>query len=444
MKKPILSILLFALVISSPFRPIAAETLRVKETPTGTGWLERTDQGDLVLHLAGSWHDIGVQEAALLQDEARIAIRSAKFSVWINAPYVPVSLALKQIYKQVAQFQAANYPESFREEMEAIATESGVSLELIQTLHATTYLTSCETAAAWGPATADGALLFARSNDVAIAIDPATGRSYHEMGGIVIYQPIDGVPFLMFSWPGFIGASDGMNAEGIAIGNMSLPSKHETPNGIPMPFRVKQALARARALDEAVEWITQKPLEGGYNFIVADAKIPAAVAVEMDAQTVYVGGWDGPAESNSYDFLGRHYQYTPVEGLVMRANHPLSDELIAHRERPMDDGTPHSPLSYQRYVDLRARLLGAYGRLDLDSVYELLRESYRAVDWEKGPTLGGSSHQLAFSPKTGDFRIAWCQGNPLVKGRRAVSAFNQPVRRYNFFELLKRKPDVRD
>ena len=444
MKKTIPSIFLLVLLLFSAFRPAAAETLRVKETPTGAGWLEHSDQGDLILHVAGSWHDIGIQEASLLKEEAQVAVRSAKFAVWLNAPYIPVSVALKQIYKQVALFQAANYPEVFREEMEAIAEESGIPLDLIQTLHATTYLTSCETAAAWGPVTSDRALHFIRSNDVEIAIDPATGKSYHAMGVIVIYQPLDGVPFMMFSWPGFIGASDGMNAEGIAIGNMSLPSKYETPDGIPMPFRLKQALARSRTLDEAVDWLTRKPLEGGYNFIVADAKIPAAVALEMDAKTVYIGGWDGPAESNAYDFLGRHYQYTPVEGLVMRANHPLSDELIAHREKPMDDGVPHSHWSYQRYADLRSRLLGAYGRLTLDSMYDLLRESYRAVDWEKGPTLGGTSHQLAFSPLNGDFRIAWCEGNPLVNGRRTVSAFNQPVRCYNFFELLKRKPDGHD
>ena len=324
--------------------------------------------------------------------------------------------------------------------MQGIVEESGYPIELIETLHATTYLTSCETAAAWGPATADGSLDFVRSNDVAIAIDPATGKSYHEMGVIVIYQPLDGIPFMMFSWPGFIGASDGMNAEGIAIGNMSLPSKYETPDGLPMPFRVKQALTRAHNLDEAVEWITKTPLEGGYNFLVADAKIPAAKAVEMDGKNVYVGGWDGPAESNSYDFQGRHYQYEPKPGLLERANHPLSAALVADHTQPFDDGVPHSPWSYQRYADLRARLLGAYGRLDLDSMYEALRQSYREVDWEHGPTLGGSSHQLGFNPATGEFRIAWCKGNPLLLGRRKVSAFNQPVHHYNFFELLKRKP----
>lgn len=432
----IASLILFLLTLSAA----SAETLGVKETPTGVGWLERSDQGDLILHVAGSWHDIGIQESALLKSEARIAIRSAKFSIWLSAPYVPVSVALQQIYKNVTKYQLANYPPMFREEMEAIAEESGYPLELIANLHATTYLTSCETAAAWGPATTDGSLHFVRSNDVAMNVDPLTGRMFQDMGGIIIYQPLDGVPFMMFSWPGFIGASDGMNASGIAIGNMSLPSKYETPDGIPMPFRVKQALARARTLDEAVEWITKAPLEGGYNFIVADAKIPAARAVEMDGKHVYVGGWDGPAESNEYDFQGRHYRYEPREGVLMRANHPLSDELIADRTIKMDDGKPRSHWTYQRYTDLRARILGLYGSLTLDALYGALRSSYQQIDWEHGPTLGGTSHQLGFSPKTGDFVIAFSHGNPLLKGRRQASAFNQPVHKYNFFELMKRKP----
>ena len=441
--KKITFVAVFALALASllGLSPLRAETLRVCKTPTGVGWLERTAEGDRILHLQGSFYDMGWQHAKLLAEDTRSALRSAKFMLWLNQPLMPSSVTMRLIHREVSEKQAPFIPADFIAEMQGMADASGVSLATIEAIHSLTYLTSCAGAAAWGRATADGQLLFMRSNDLAAAIDPLTLESFHDRGMIFIYQPQDGIPFMMISWPGFIGASDGMNAEGIAIGNMSLPSRFETPAGVPMLFRLKQALAKSHTLDEAVAWMTAKPLEGGYNFIVADAKIPSARVLETDAQTVYAGGWDGPAESNHYVFQGREYAYVPLPDLILRTNHSLSSELIAHRELKMDDGVPLSRLSYQRYADLHARLAAEHGRLGLQSMMELLRASYRAIRWEKGPSLGLTSHQFVFAPQSGELLIAFSHGNPGLVGRRAASAFSQPYRRYNFRELLEREPE---
>jgi hypothetical protein len=342
------------------------------------------------------------------------------------------------IYKKVAGLAEPHIPQEFRDEIQGLADASGVPVETILALHSITYLTSCSSSAAWGRATADRELYFARSNDIAVVIDPLTGRSYHERALIVINKPLDGPPYMIFTWPGFVGASDGMNMNGIAIGNMSLPSKHETPEGIPMPFRIKQALAKAKTLDEAVEWMTKKPWEGGYNFIIADGKIPDARVIEMDAQTLYVGGWDGPAESNSYSYAGRDYVYSPLPDLLLRTNHPLSDDLISNRVIPMDDGKPHSKKSYQRHLDLHSRLAQAHGSITLTGLMDLWRAHYASINWEKGPSGGVVSHQLAFAPQSGDFLVAFCQGNPFLIGRRKASAFTRPYHRYNLMDLAGR------
>jgi len=420
---------------------LRAEVLGVCQTPSGTGWLERSDQGDLILHLQGSYHEMGVQHAKLLGPDTEMALRSAKNSIHHEVPFLPASLSVRLLYQFVGKKQAAYVPPQFLEEMEGLSSGSGVPLRTIIALHAMTYLTSCAGAAAWGPASKDGRLYFMRSNDLGILVDPATHTAYHDHGLIVLYQPLDEIPYLMISWPGFVGASDGMNAEGIAVGNMSDPSRFETPAGLPMPFRIKQTLGKAHNLEEAIAWMTKQPLEGGYNFLVADAKIPAAKAIEMDAKSVYVGGWDGPAESNHYTFQGRKYVYEAQPGLLTRTNHPLSSELIAHHEKKLDDGKPHSKSSAQRYQDLRARLVNQDGALDLETLNQILRDHYQSVAWETGPTWGASSHQFVFAPKSGDFLIAFSKGNPLEQGRRQVSAFNQPYHRYNFFELLKRRPE---
>ncbi|HUT54936.1 MAG TPA: C45 family peptidase [bacterium] len=419
---------------------LRAEVLAVHRTTSGTGWLERTDQDDRVLHLEGSYYDMGVEQARLLGPDAEMAVRSGKNAMLMAYPFLPPSLDIRLIYKYVYLKSAPFVPATFKDELRGLSDASGVPFATIAALHAATFLTSCSGAAAWGPATADGKLYFIRSNDIAITIDPETGEAYHDRAMIVVVKPQGEIPYMFFSWPGFIGASDGMNAEGICVGNMSDPSRFETPAGLPMLFRLKQTLGHAHNLDEAIEWMTKQPYEGGYNFLVADGKVPAAMVIEMDARKSYVGGWDGPAESNHYTYKGCEYAYAPKEDLLTRTNHPLSAELIANHKGRIDDGKAHGKSSAQRYQDLRGRLAADYGRLDLERMYNILRDHYDSIEWEKGPTLGATSHQLAFDPGTGDFLIAVSHGNPLKHGRRAVSAFSRPYHHYNFFELLAREP----
>jgi len=417
-----------------------AETLARCARPSGEGWLERTADGVRVMHLRGTYYDMGYEHAKLMEEETQFALRAARSTLRTKLPLVPFSVAVRMIHTMVYRKAEPYIPAEFKEEMRGLADGSGVPLDWIEAMQAWTYLTSCAGAAAWGKATPDHELYFVRSNDIALTVDMKSGRSYHDLAFIAIYEPADGQPYLMITQPGIIGASDGMNAAGIAVGNFSDPSRYETPAGVPMLFRVKQTLAKARTLDEAVALMTQQPFEGGYNFLVADAKIPDARAIEMDARTVYVGGWDGAAESNHYVYQGREYAYTPVEDLLTRTNHPLSSELIANHKGPIDNAKLENRLTGPRYVDLRALLVQGYGGLDLGRMMEIMRGVYASRTWERGPTLGATSHQVAFAPKTGEVLIAFCSGNPLKLGRPAVSAFSQPVHRLNFFDLVKGQP----
>jgi predicted choloylglycine hydrolase len=422
-----------------PALMLHAETISVYKTKTGTGWLEKTPQGAMVLHLEGSYYDMGVQQAKLLSEQTQIAPRTIKHLLKKQIPVLPASWTMSLIDRFVFQKEAPFIPKEYLDEMQGLADASGVDLRMVHVAAAIAYITSCETAAAWGPATKDHDLYFIRSNDDFVPVDPLTKKSYADLRMVVVYKPIGEVPYVLINLPGLTGASDGMNAEGIAIGNMSLPSKYETAAGIPMQFRIKQALGKSHNLDQAVALMTAKPLEGGYNFIVADAKIPKAVAIEMNARNVYVGGWDGPAESNHYTFRGKEYSYQPVNGLIMRANHPLSSEILADFKGRIEHKGENFRTG-QRYADLRARLVKNYGNLTLETMFEQLRESYLAMDYGDKPTQGATTWQVAFAPKSGEFLLAISNGDPMIIGRHKASAFNQPFYEYNFFTLLNSKP----
>jgi len=389
--------------------------------------------------MKGSWYDMGYQHGTLLKEEA-LAARDAMVATIKRSTWVPFWLAKRYVEWAVADRQRPYIPQAFSEEMRGVADATGVSFDEIRLLHAYSYLSSCSVLAAWGRATASGKLLFVRSNDTFFVVDEEKGQSIH--GLIFVYEPTDGVPFTTVSWPGYVGASDGMNVQGIAVANMTNRSRYETSAGLPMIFRIKQALWKATSLDEARELIMARPFEGGYNFIVADAKIPSALVIEMDAATSYVGGWDGPAESNAYVYRGSRYTYEPTPDLLLRTNHPLSTALIAHHSDPIDPGDDLDCRSGPRYRSLKTRFTQLYGQLTDTLAMEVLRGAYR--DMYQGPGDGcfpTTTHQTIFTPHSGQFLVALSRGQAGGKeGAYTASAYHQRWHSFNLFDLLRTAP----
>lgn len=416
-----------------------AETLGVCRTESGTGWLEKSEQGNLILHLEGTYYDMGFEQGKLLGKECLQTMRGAKAYVQRQAWFLPYPILENIFYREFKKSEPF-MPEDFKQEIKGLADAGGVPIEEVQALHMLIYIASCSATAAFGPATKDGQLYQTRSLDFILTfIDPETKVPLQNNSLIVVYQPKGEVPFVSFSWPGVLGSVGGMNAKGISVSEMSLPSKYETPAGLSMIWRIKQTLSQAENLDQAISLMTQKPLEGGYLYMVGDGNLPSAVAIEMDAKNVYVGGWDGPAEKNSYRHWGRLYKYEPKPGLIVRTNHPLSAKLIADYPVPIDLGKVKA-MSGARYRDLKERDLKEYGSLDLERMMQIMREHYQGMCPDDHQGCPGSNYQAVFAPKSGDFLVSFAYGNPNEEGTYKITAWNQPYHRYNFYDLMKRQP----
>jgi len=421
--------------------PVGAEVLGVYKAPSGTGWLEKSSQGDLILHLEGSWYDMGYEQGKLLGKECFMTMNGVKAYARRMAPLLPFSAFKHLLYQKVYLKSAPYVPESFQQEMQGLADAGGVPVKDIQALHSFIYLASCSGTAAFGKATKDGQLVQTRSLDFILTfIDPETETPMQNNSMVVVYKPQGEIPFVSFSWPGVLGSVGGMNAKGISVSEMSLPSKYESPAGMSMVFRVKQTLARAENLDQAISIMSSKPLEGGYNFLVGDGKIPSAVAIEMDAKNCYVGGFDSAAENNSYRKWGKKYEYHSRPGLLVRTNHPLSAELVKDYYAPIDFGHIKA-MSGARYFELREREEKEYGSLDLVRMMEIMREHYEGICAPGHKHCPGTNYQAAMAPKSGDFLIAFACGNPQEQGNFKTSAYTHPYHRYNLFELLKGSPE---
>jgi predicted choloylglycine hydrolase len=433
----------FIIALSFSFA-LKAETLCTYNAPSGTGWLEKTSQGDLVLHLEGTWYDMGYEQGKLLTKEAIQTMNGVKSYAKDTVPFLPYKTVKNLLYKKAYLKSEPYVPEEFKQELQGLADAAGVSVKELEALHALIYVASCSATAAFGPATKDGNLYQTRSLDFILTfIDPETDTPMQNNSMIVVYKPKGGVPFVSFSWPGMLGSVGGMNAKGISVSEMSLPTKHESPAGLSMVWRIKQTLAKAETLDQAVNLMTQKPLEGGYNFVVGDGKIPSAVAMEMDAKNLYYGGVDGAAENNQYRKWGRLYKYESKPGLLTRTNHPLSKELIKDYQAPIDpENSKNSKgTSGARYRDLRSRDLKEYGSLDLVRVMEVMREHYESICGPDHQGCPGVLYQAAMAPKSGDFLISFAYGDPRKEGHYKVSPYSHPYHKYNLFDLLNEKPE---
>jgi len=437
--KPVLTILAGIFLLPTGAR---GEVLGIYKTGSGTGWLEKSNQGDLVLHLEGTYYDMGLEQGQLMSKEVRQTFDCVAGLIHHYDPIVPMSWAASLLYKFVYEKEEPYVLPEFKDEMKGLAQGSGAEFKRIAAFHSMIYLASCSVVAAWGKATRDGELYYFRSLDYPLNfVDPKTGIAIQDLSLIIIYKPKDGIPFVTFNWPGFVGSAGGMNAEGIVLGVLTDQSRFENAAGVPVIFRLKQALGQARSLEQAVSILTRKPWEGGYNLVVADAKIPEAAVVEMDAKNVYVGNWNGPAESNHYTFRGKDYSFAPIEDVVWRTNHPLSNHLIVEHKGKIEGSKKDDSSSMARYQDLEKRITRDYGSLDLEKMSQLMRSHYQAMyqgkhDKKYQPTM----HQAAYAAKSGDFLISFAHGNPARSDKFKVSSYNQPAHRYNFFELLNRKP----
>jgi predicted choloylglycine hydrolase len=254
------------------------------------GYLEECD-GVKILHLNGSYYNMGLQHGLLLKDETNANFRA--FCNWI--------IERGFSYEELAEkwnIMKPYLPKCYIEEMEGVADGSGLSLENISVYNVGFYLVvNCGSFAAWGSAIKDGKLYHARSHDFPIKIkDPKTGIYLVETQVLIARKPTGFFSSVSPSEAGMVTASDGLNDMAIATGMLSSWTDDETLQGIDVGFRMRMVLDTASNITEALDIITSNKTLG-YNFIVSDGKIPISYAVETTANLSYIGTWDNQTES---------------------------------------------------------------------------------------------------------------------------------------------------
>lgn len=428
-----------AFCISMYVLPFFSQGVAVNPVPCDGGWLEERD-GIRILHLSGSFYEMGFQQGTLLRDE--ILINNNAFLHWFDKREVS--------YEELLQswlLMQPSIPSRYIEEMQGIADATGLSLEDVAVLNVGPYFViNCGSFAAWGPATLNGTLYHARSHDFPITIqDPDTGAYLVENQLLIVRAPEGCFKSISPSLAGDVTCSDGINEMGIVPGMLSSWTADETYQGIGVGFRVRIALDCAATLAEAVQLLAQNRTLG-YNFIVSDGKIPAACAVETTAHYFYVGSWDTPSEGVA--------PFWQISHVVRRAN-LFVDPTLSETQRSRYDpsrfplcsflfkrntlsGTSLSAAGpFMHYVALSKGVQARYGALDLQTSMAVLRDVYagktdirffilQIFHWYSTP------YQWVLCPETGEFLLSFAS--------HTRNAFESPVHLFDMHEVFSAQP----
>ncbi|MEE2886668.1 MAG: C45 family peptidase [Planctomycetota bacterium] len=363
-----------------------------------------------VLVLRGSPYQMGMDHGRLLGSAVRTVIREGL--AWTHR----AGLSRAQL-TTISDQSWPHIPQTYKDEMRGLAEGSGALFQDIRMLHAMPSKFHCSGAAAAGSATVDGKLYHTRSLDYPLEIGVDDRMQNHAV--LIVRQPDDGLANAVVSWAGFLGAVTGMNLAGISIGEMGSASRDEDYAGMPMIFMLREALRRARTLDQALEIFRRGPRTCGFNFIIGSGDEGLAVALEVTRQQFFVSGFGDPAENVA--------PHTAMNNMVRRTNHFVGENTARTQRR---DGQGYHPevymaASWRRYQLITRYLEQARGRLDAQTMIDLLR---------KYPTGHACLHQAVMCATD---RKIWVAQAIDDRDSPAAGAQNQQFYQYDLLELLR-------
>jgi isopenicillin-N N-acyltransferase like protein len=236
--------------------------------PGGIGHKVSIGEGDHAFPLVvvrGTPYEMGWQLGQLTREQMHQFVPAAVAGI---SKQLEVS---SELLREVWSRSAAYADDRVEQELAGLADGSGLPLSMLQAMHAVPLLMpySCSSIAAWGNATEDGHLYQTRNLDWNLEVGA------HEFPVIVVYIPNKGIPHVVPTFAGMIGAHTGMNARGIALSEMGDASGKEAPYQIHAPhFTVyfRTLLYDANSLSQAKDIFKEQPPTKRYHFVFGDGR----------------------------------------------------------------------------------------------------------------------------------------------------------------------------
>ena len=387
----------------------------------GAGKLYRVGEW-LVCVMEGTPHEMGYQHGRLLAPHVQHVMKEGylKKMLWDRG------YTKEYAYAQSERMEK-HFPAKYIEEMEGIVEGmKAAGIEDITYEDVRLGLTSsellhfdpdsppaCSNFAVWGRWTTDGRLLHGRNLDWSVVADA------QDDAVILVWRPTGGTPFMMVGWAGGIGSVSGMNAHGITLGEMTLPSKNATFDGLPLTLRMRMVVEEADDIDSALAILRDNPQTSGWNFILGDGEARDGRALEVDAKGVDIYAPMDPKE-------GAETLHKSLPDAVRRTNHPVSKDRLVDLAQAFgkeyginaeswEQLKPLLPLvktidTFQRYEYLGTCIEDHPGKIDVKEAMQML---------SNGPVFADATlHSWVFDPSNQTAYVANAGNNPPVTATR--------------------------
>ncbi len=257
-------------------------------------------------------------------------------------------------------------PSEFLDELQGLADGAGVSLKTVSRFHAVSEVASagCSNLAAWGEATKEGEFLQYRNLDWSLDL----GVQDHPLL-LEVSRPRAHHTHISAGFVGFIGALQGINFQGITLGEVGAGSRFVRYDGMPMVFRLRKILEECASLDEVDSWMLQNNRTKGYNFVIGSVREKSARIYETNPRRAVVFRPNDPRDQAC--------EYArALKDVAFRGDAAVDPDIRAGQHCADGPGDPRESHSYQyRYKLLADLALEHYGALDRDAMRKIARSS---------------------------------------------------------------------
>lgn len=251
-------------------------------------------------------------------------------------------------------------------------------------------LVGCSSFAVSGDKSEDGTLILGRNFDFYV------GDAFAENKVVAFVKPENGIPFMMVTWPGMIGAVSGMNNEGLTVTINAGKSKIPLIAKTPISILTREILQYAKTIDEAIAIAKKRKVFVAESIMVGSAHDKKAVLIEVS-----------PHKLGVYAMPENHQ--------LISTNHFQSDAYKNDKRNKKHIINSHSQYRYERMTELLAK----NGKLNPEKAAAILRNkdglNEKALGFGNEKALNQliAHHAVIFKPEQ---RLVWVSSNPYQLG----------------------------
>ncbi|HOX37772.1 MAG TPA: C45 family autoproteolytic acyltransferase/hydrolase [Candidatus Brocadiia bacterium] len=386
-------------------------------------------KGDFyVLHLKGTWREMGKAHGELLRDQ----IRHNTAELWETRIIPQIGKVPATLLRNQTLNLRPMLPPEVKEELEGIAEGSGVPIEDLQVAcllgGAWQFMAGrqedagmgnpirpneCSSFAAFGKATKDGHLIYAHN------FDWVKELGLQDCPLVAAYEPENGQRFVTLGWAGVLYVITGLNESGVTVGCIGATSAAEKPYGLPMGLIIRKVLQNAHDMSEAEQLVGGSRRICGFNYVLGWGRGPDARVFETNAEAIAVFRPNQKSEEDP-PWMMR------VPDALFRAdcamNPKIRERQTCDRGKPKEPGIepPFGSGSYEtRYKVVGQMIENNLGKVDLDMGVKIMQAA-AMVNANMQSYVCDSTRMV--------FRVAVAKGD--------VSAHTREYVEFNFADLF--------